>query len=161
MIGNIIAILPEEVRGRGICSMIYEEDGAYIDDKSPSHFLKTLYDKKGKQKKLVDKQIKRIYQVHRNIPYVIDANHVFFAFTVRRSKYDKETRGFVNVKYVARVEDYKIILTSGEEIAALNKKESLISNRHIAQMLIYEQMLKVMWENDTTIRYIRASLKDK
>lgn len=160
MTGVIIAILPEPVKGIGICSRVFRQDRVYLDRKAPTHFLKVLYDSKGKTKKKVDNNIKRDYQVLRNLPYVIDASQVFFAFNARKSTYDRETRGFVNVGFVDRIEGSQIILTSGETISTLNREDSLISNRILAKALMYEQIVKLRRDEFHSIKFLTAMLRE-
>ena len=155
---HIIAVLPEEVKGTGICARVYTETSTYIDKKTPTHFLNTLYKQKGKSKKLMDQQYKTITQITRNIPYTIDQNHVFFGFKYRVAVYDKDQRGFVNVTYVDHIKDSNIILTSGEAIATLNKSESLIQNRNYALIMLYRELAQINYENLATIRYLNAKL---
>lgn len=51
MYTEIIAILPEQVKGKGIYSRIYREDKTILDDRHPALYLKNLYETKGKSKK--------------------------------------------------------------------------------------------------------------
>ena len=155
---HIIAVLPEEVKGTGICARIYTESSTYIDQKTPTHFLNTLYKQKGKSKKLMDQQFKAITQISRNIPYTIDQNHVFFGFKYRVARYDKDQRGFVNVACVDYIKGSSIILKSGEAIATLNKSESLIPNINYALVMLYRQLAQVNYENLATIRFINANV---
>lgn len=158
MTTDIIAILPEEINRIGIGSRIYYVDRSELDMRTPTHFLKNLYDQKGKRKKLVDKQIKNKVQIARNYPYPIDKNHVFFAFKVRNSHYDDQQRGFVNVKYVDKIENSNIILTTGEVIASLNKEKALLNNRRNAQLLYYMSLVESLVDNYEAVKYVRENL---
>lgn len=155
---HIIAVLPEEVKKIGICARIYTEASTYIDQKTPTHFLNTLYRQKGKSKKLMDQQYKLMTQITRNIPYIIDQNHVFFGFKYRVARYDKDQRGFVNVAHVDYIKDSNIILSSGEAIVTLNRSESLIQNRNNALLMLYKEIAQVNYENFATIRYLNANI---
>ena len=161
MYANIIAILPEQIKGKGIYSRIYREDKSVLDQRHPALFLKNLYDEKGKSKRQVDKKIKENYQIYRNIPYVIDSNHVFFAFKIRNSTIDENNRAFINVKYIQKIKDTSIILDTGEEIETLNKEKSLISNRNLAKSLLLEEMLSQTLEREASLRYMTGYLKEK
>lgn len=161
MYANIIAILPEQIKGKGIYSRIYREDKSILDQRTPALFLKNLYETKGKNKRQVDKNIKENYQIYRNIPYPIDSNHVFFAFKIRNTDIEENNRAFINVKYVQKIEDTKIILDTGEEIRTLNKEKSLITNRNLAKSLLLEEILKQTQEREASLRYMTGYLKDK
>ena len=155
---HIIAVLPEEVKGFGLCARIYTETRTYIDEKTPTHFLNTLYKEKGRSKKIMDQKFKSITQMSRNIPYTIDQNHVFFGFKYRKAIYDKEGRGFVNVTWVDHIEGSQIILRSGESISTLNQAPSLIQNRNNALLMLYREMSEINYDNFTTIKYINANI---
>ncbi|MDO5048174.1 MAG: hypothetical protein Q4D88_06510 [Anaerococcus sp.] len=154
---DIIAILPEYIEKFGIGSRIYKERSSLLDKRSPRHVLKNLYDKKGKDKKLVDKRIEEKLQLKRNFPYIIDENHVFFSIKVRDSLYDRQTRAFVNVKYVRKVEDSRIILMTGEVIESLNQEKSIKANRNIAMIFYYEQMIKTLANTYEAINFIKEN----
>ena len=156
----IIAILPEYVKGKGIYSRVYSEDGAYLDQRGPALFLKNLYYDHGKDKQRIDKHIKVNYQIHRNLPYVIDSNGVFFPFKYRKSDYDKETRAFVNVKYVERIENSEIVLITGERISTLASEKALISSKNLAQSLMFEEMVRILREQNSSIRFLTATIKN-
>lgn len=140
MYHEIIAILPEQVKGKGIYSRIYREDKTILDDRHPALYLKNLYEKKGKNKKQMDKKIKRDYQIYRNIPYAIDSNHVFFAFKLRNTDFVENNRAFINVKYIKEIKKSTLVLTSGEEIETLNQNKSLIQNKILAKALLLEEI---------------------
>ena len=156
MYHEIIAILPEQVKGKGIYSRIYREDKTILDDRHPARDLKNLYEKKGKNKKQMDKKIKRDYQIYRNIPYAIDSNHVFFAFKLRNTDFLENNRAFINVKYIKEIKKSTLVLTSGEEIETLNQNKSLIQNKILAKALLLEEILTKTLENESSVRYITA-----
>lgn len=156
MYHEIIAILPEQVKGKGIYSRIYREDKTILDDRHPALYLKNLYEKKGKNKKQMDKKIKRDYQIYRNIPYAIDSNHVFFAFKIRNTDFVENNRAFINVKYIKEIKKSTLVLTSGEEIQTLNQNKSLIQNKILAKALLLEEILTKTLENESSVRYITA-----
>lgn len=156
MYHEIIAILPEQVKGKGIYSRIYREDKTILDDRHPALYLKNLYEKKGKNKKQMDKKIKRDYQIYRNIPYAIDSNHVFFAFKIRNTDFVENNRAFINVKYIKEIKKSTLVLTSGEEIETLNQNKSLIQNKILAKALLLEEILIKTLENESSVKYITA-----
>lgn len=153
---EIIAILPEQVKGKGIYSRIYREDKTILDDRHPALYLKNLYEKKGKNKKQMDKKIKRDYQIYRNIPYAIDSNHVFFAFKIRNTDFLENNRAFINVKYIKEIKKSILVLTSGEEIETLNQNKSLIQNKILAKALLLEEILTKTLENESSVKYLTA-----
>ncbi|WP_296115033.1 hypothetical protein [uncultured Anaerococcus sp.] len=155
---DIIAILPEMVRGKGIYSRIYREGNVEIDSRHPALFLKNFYQERGKSKKEVDKKIKKDYQILRNIPYQIDANHVFFAFKLRETDIEENNRAFINVKYIREIKDNRIILISGEEIKTLNQYKSLRDNRNLARSLLLEEILSQSLSRESTLRYMTGYL---
>lgn len=161
MYKNIIAILPEQIKGKGIYSRIYREDNSILDQRNPALYLKNLYEERGKSKKQIDKKIKENYQIYRNIPYPIDSNHVFFAFKIRNTDIEENNRAFINVKYIQKIKGETIILDTGEEIQTLNKEKSLIANRNLAKSLLFEEMLKQTQEREASLRYMTGYLKDK
>lgn len=156
MYQEIIAILPEQVKGKGIYSRIYREDKTILDDRHPALYLKNLYEKKGKNKKQMDKKIKRDYQIYRNIPYAIDSNHVFFAFKIRNTDFVENNRAFINVKYIKEIKKSTLVLTSGEEIQTLNQNKSLIQNKILAKALLLEEILTKTLENESSVKYLTA-----
>ena len=156
MYHEIIAILPEQVKGKGIYSRIYREDKTILDDRHPALYLKNLYEKKGKNKKQMDKKIKRDYQIYRNIPYAIDSNHVFFGFKIRNTDFVENNRAFINVKYIKEIKKSTLVLTSGEEIETLNQNKSLIQNKILAKALLLEEILTKTLENESSVRYLTA-----
>ena len=156
MYHEIIAILPEQVKGKGIYSRIYREDKTILDDRHPALYLKNLYEKKGKNKKQMDKKIKRDYQIYRNIPYAIDSNHVFFAFKIRNTDFVENNRAFINVKYIKEIKKSTLVLISGEEIQTLNQNKSLIQNKILAKALLLEEILTKTLENESSVKYITA-----
>ena len=156
MYHEIIAILPEQVKGKGIYSRIYREDKTILDDRHPALYLKNLYEKKGKNKKQMDKKIKRDYQIYRNIPYAIDSNHVFFAFKIRNTDFLENNRAFINVKYIKEIKKSTLVLTSGEEIETLNQNKSLIQNKILAKALLLEEILTKTLENESSVKYLTA-----
>ena len=158
MYHEIIAILPEQVKGKGIYSRIYREDKTILDDRHPALYLKNLYGKKGKNKKQMDKKIKRDYQIYRNIPYAIDSNHVFFAFKIRNTDFVENNRAFINVKYIKEIKKSTLVLTSGEEIETLNQNKSLIQNKILAKALLLEEILTKTLENESSVKYLTAFL---
>lgn len=161
MYENIIAILPEQIKGKGIYSRIYREDNSTLDQRNPALYLKNLYELRGKSKKQMDKKIKENYQIYRNIPYAIDSNHVFFAFKIRNTDIEENNRAFINVKYIQKIKGETIILDTGEEIQTLNKEKSLISNRILAKSLLLEENLRQTQEREASLRYMTGYLKDK
>ncbi len=160
MTDDIIAILPESIAGVGIGSRIYRVESTELDTRTPTHYLKNMYDARGKTKKLVDKYINRRIQIARNFPYVIDTDHVFFSIKFRTSSYDDQTRAFVNVKYVDRIEDSSVVLVTGERIDSLNVKDTLISNRINAMVFYLELMAKSLADCNRNINYIREKFMD-
>ena len=156
MYHEIIAILPEQVKGKGIYSRIYREDKTILDDRHPALYLKNLYETKGKNKKQMDKKIKRDYQIYRNIPYAIDSNHVFFAFKIRNTDFVENNRAFINVKYIKEIKKTTLVLTSGEEIETLNQNKSLIQNKILAKALLLEEILTKTLENESSVKYLTA-----
>ena len=156
MYHEVIAILPEQVKGKGIYSRIYREDKTILDDRHPALYLKNLYETKGKNKNQIDKKIKREYQIYRNIPYAIDSNHVFFAFKLRNTDFLENNRAFINVKYIKEIKKSTLVLTSGEEIETLNQNKSLIQNKILAKALLLEEILTKTLENESSVRYITA-----
>ncbi|RGB77880.1 hypothetical protein [Anaerococcus nagyae] len=160
MAGDIIAVLPEEVKGTGICARIYSQTEVKLSLKTPSLYLDTMYKDKGKNKKLVNKQISRELQISKNLPYVIDTSHVFFAFKYRKAIYDKQSRGFVNVKYVKKIVGSEIILITGESVATLATRQTLITNLNNAKLMLYKEINKSLIESDANIRYITARILD-
>lgn len=160
MAGDIIAVLPEEVKGTGICARIYSQTEVKLSSKTPSLYLDTMYKDKGKNKKLVNKQISRELQISKNLPYVIDTSHVFFAFKYRKAIYDKQSRGFVNVKYVKKIVGPEIILITGESVATLATRQTLITNLNNAKLMLYKEINKSLIESDANIRYITARILD-
>lgn len=156
MYHEIIAILPEQVKGKGIYSRIYREDKTILDERHPALYLKNLYETKGKNKKQMDKKIKRDYQIYRNIPYAIDSNHVFFAFKIRNTDFVENNRAFINVKYIKEIKKSTLVLTSGEEIETLNQNKSLIQNKILAKALLLEEILTKTLENESSVKYITA-----
>lgn len=156
MYHEIIAILPEQVKGKGIYSRIYREDKTILDDRHPALYLKNFYEKKGKNKKQMDKKIKRDYQIYRNIPYAIDSNHVFFAFKIRNTDFLENNRAFINVKYIKEIKKSTLVLTSGEEIETLNQNKSLIQNKILAKALLLEEILTKTLENESSVKYLTA-----
>ena len=160
MYSEIIAILPEQVKGKGIYSRIYREDKTILDHRTPALYLKNLYEEKGRSKKQMDKKIKKIYQIQRNLPYAIDSNHVFFAFKIRNTDFGESNRAFINVKYIREIKDTAIVLVSGEEIQTLNQNKSLISNRNLARAILLEEILLKTLERDGNLRYMTASLRE-
>jgi hypothetical protein len=160
MAGDIIAVLPEEVKGTGICARIYSQTEVKLSPKTPSLYLDTMYKDKGKNKKLVNKQISRELQISKNLPYVIDTSHVFFAFKYRKAIYDKQSRGFVNVKYVKKIVGSEIILITGESVATLATRQTLITNLNNAKLMLYKEINKSLIESDANIRYITARILD-
>ncbi|MBP2068913.1 hypothetical protein [Anaerococcus nagyae] len=160
MAGDIIAVLPEEVKGTGICARIYSQTEVKLSLKTPSLYLDTMYKDKGKNKKLVNKQISRELQISKNLPYVIDTSHVFFAFKYRKAIYDKQSRGFVNVKYVKKIVGPEIILITGESVATLATRQTLITNLNNAKLMLYKEINKSLIESDANIRYITARILD-
>ena len=161
MFDDFIAILPEQIKGKGICARLYTRTDSVLDDRSPTLFLKNMYDQRGRHKKKIDKLIRERFQIKRNIPYVIDSRMVFFAFKYRKSSYDKQTRGFVNVKYVERIVGSNILLKTGEIIETLSSEKSLIYNRILAQALLAEELLIVMRDNDEAIRYVVGRIRER
>ena len=158
MAGDIIAVLPEEARGVGICSRIYTQTDTRLDSKTPSLYLDTMYKDRGKVKKIVNKQIIKELQVSKNLPYVIDTSHVFFAFKYRKTRYDKESRGFVNIRYVSHIKESEIILITGESIGALSTQKTLITNLNYAKVLLYKEMNKAFIESYSNIRYMTGRI---
>jgi hypothetical protein len=160
MAADIIAVLPEEVKGTGICARIYSQTEVILSPKTPSLYLDTMYKDKGKNKKLINRQISKELQISKNLPYVIDTSHVFFAFKYRKAIYDKESRGFVNVKYIKKIENSEIILITGESIATLSTRQTLITNLNYAKLLLYKEINKSLVESDANIRYVTARILD-
>lgn len=155
----IIAILPTEIKGTGICSCVYTTAAEpYIDEKTPELLLDHLYKENGRSKKEMDRIIKRILQVSKNTPYVINATHVFFGFKHRTSTYDKNTRGFVNVRYVSHIKDNQIILTTGEAIDTLSKFDSLNTNKNQALTMIYREIIGNLYSREEEIQYLKGNI---
>ena len=156
---QIIAILPEKVKGKGIYSRIYREDKSILDSRTPALYLKNLYEAKGKNKRQMDKKIKETYQIYRNIPYVIDSNHVFFAFKIRSTDIMENNRAFINVKFIKEIKDNSIVLDTEEEIQTLTSNKALIQNRNLAKALLFEEILAKTLESEKTVKYMTAFLK--
>ena len=161
MYENIVAILPEQIKGKGIYSRIYREGKSVLDQRHPALLLKNLYEERGKSKKQVDKKIKENYQIYRNLPYAIDSNHVFFAFKLRNTDIEENNRAFINVKYIDKIKDATIILDTGEEIQTLNKEKSLIANRNLAKSLLLEEILDQALQREASLKYMTGYLRDK
>lgn len=159
MYTQIIAILPEQVKGKGIYSRIYREDKTVLDRRNPALFLKNLYESKGKNKRQMDKKIKSSYQIYRNIPYSIDSNHVFFGFKIRNTDIIENNRAFINVRFIREIKGNLIILETGEEIETLNTEKSLINNRNLAKALLMEEILQKTMDRDNNLRYLIGNLR--
>lgn len=155
---NIIAVLPEEIKGKGIGSRIYTETDNYIDDKTPELFLEHMLKRAGRNKKEMDKIFKQITQIQKNTPYVINELAVFFAYKHRKSPYDKHGRGFVNVRYVSHIEDSQIVLTTGEKIATLSRFDSLNINKNAALLMMYREHANRLLDREESIRFLRANI---
>lgn len=151
---DIIAVLPEEVKGTGICARIYKETTAYIDTRTPTLFLDNLYRQNGRTKKEMDKKIRSTLQITKNLPYVINSSHVFFGFKYRKPTYDNQGRGFINVKYVKMIEDNQIVLITGEKLATLNKKDSLIQNMNYSRLLLTIEIAEENFRAPSNIKYL-------
>lgn len=151
---DIIAVLPEEVKGTGICARIYKEDTAYIDTRTPTLYLDNLYKDNGRRKREMDKKIRSILQINKNLPYMINASHVLFGFKYRKPTYDNQGRGFINVKYVKMIEDNQIVLVTGEKLSTLNKKDSLIQNMNYSRLLLTLEMYEENLRAPSNIKYL-------
>ena len=136
-----IAILPEEIKNFGIGARLYTTTTTQLIEQTPTLYLNQLYKLHGKNKKEMDAIIKNTLQLSKNMPYIIDANHVFFGFKYRTSTYDKDTRGFVNVTFVDHIEDTTIHLTTGETIETLNTFDTLNTNKNNAKTMLYREQL--------------------
>ena len=156
---KIIAILPEQVKGKGIYSRIYREDKSILDPRTPALFLKNLYEAKGKNKRQMDKKIKETYQIQRNIPYAIDSNHVFFPFKIRSTDISENNRAFINVKFIREIKGSAIVLDTGEEIQTLTTNKALIQNKILARALLMEEILQTTLQREKTLKYMTAYLK--
>ena len=159
MYHEIIAILPEQVKGRGIYSRIYREDKTILDQRNPALYLKNLYEAKGKNKRQMDKKIKETYQIQRNIPYAIDSNHVFFPFKIRSTDISENNRAFINVKFIREIKGSAIVLDTGEEIQTLTTNKALIQNKILARALLMEEILQTTLQREKTLKYMTAYLK--
>ena len=156
---EIIAILPEQVKGKGIYSRIYREDKSFLDSRTPALYLKNLYEAKGKNKRQMDKKIKETYQIARNIPYAIDSNHVFFPFKIRSTDIGENNRAFINVKFIREIKGSAIVLDTGEEIQTLTTNKALIQNKILARALLMEEILQTTLQREKTLKYMTAYLK--
>lgn len=160
MASEIIAILPEEVKKNGIYARVFTNLGTILDQRTPTLYLDHMYKKEGKSKKQIDSKTRKILQISKNLPYVIDANHVFFPFKYRTTTYDKQTRGFANVKYVANIRDNEIILTTGESISTLSKFDALNTNKNYARLMLDEEIIRYYTKMNSTIRFVSANVME-
>lgn len=159
MYKEIIAILPEQVKGKGIYSRIYTEDKSILDPRTPSLYLKNLYESRGKNKRQMDKRIRQTYQIYRNIPYAIDSNHVFFGFKLRSTNIKDNNRAFVNVKFIKEIKNNNLILDTGEEIQTETASKTLIQNKIVAQALLMEEIIDKTLEREKSVRYMVGYLR--
>ena len=155
---NIIAVLPEEVKGKGICARIYTETKTYIDSKTPELFLDHQLKEAGRSKKEMDKIFRQITQIQKNTPYIIGRLAVFFPHKHRKSPYDKHGRGFVNVRYVSHIEGSQIVLITGETIDTLSKFDSLNPNKNAALMMMYREHANSLLDREESIRFLRGKI---
>lgn len=157
---DIIAILPEHKAGFGIGSRVYGVSSSEFDPKTPTHLLERMYQTRGKSKKFVDRYIKSRIQLGRNYPYIIDCDQVFFAFKARIEAFDYKARGFVNVKYVEKIEDSCILLLTGERLDTLSSEKVLVANRNNALIFYYEEMIKAMDASRTAVSFVKKKFMD-
>lgn len=134
---DVIAILPIEIKGKGICSQIYYVDEVVNDQRTCTNFLKNMCDQRNISHKLMRKSIKEICNIKRNIPRGIDSLNIFFGFKFRESSIDDQRRGYVNCRFVKDISSNNIILTTDETITTLLSEESLKTNRKNAKYLMY------------------------
>ncbi len=134
---NIIAILPVFIKGRGICSQIYYENQIVTDNRSCENFLKNLCDAKNISKRIMKRNVKELIKTKRNLPWLIDQNHVFFPVAYKKSEFKEERRAFINCNYVTDIEENDVILITEERISTIQQEESLKENLISANYLMY------------------------
>ncbi|MDD7306766.1 MAG: competence protein ComK [Peptoniphilaceae bacterium] len=134
---TIIAVLPIFIKGKGICSQIYYEDKIVTDRRSCENVLKNLCDANNISKKTMKRTVKSIIKIKRNMPWVIDQNHVFFPVTINVSEFPELRRGFINCNFVKEIEDNDVVLVTDERIRTLVSQEALNTNLVLANYLMY------------------------
>jgi hypothetical protein len=133
----IIAILPIQVKGKGLCSQIFYTDGTRIDQRSCSNFLKNMCDEKNISARMMRKNIKEFCGIKRNLPRAIDSLNVFFSFKFKESIHKEERRAYVNCRFVKKIQGSDIILETGETLSSLQKEDSLTTSLAHARSLMY------------------------
>ena len=92
---------------------------------------------------------------------IVSTLMILVAFKIRNTDIEENNRAFVNVKYIQKIKETKIVLDTGEEIETLNKEKSLILNRNLAKALLLEEILNQSLEREASLRYMTGYLKDK
>lgn len=135
---GIIAVLPLFVRGKGICCQIYYEEEVVDDERSCENFLKNLCDQNNISKKIMRKNVSKLIKSKRNLPWLINQNHVFFPVSINKSPFKEMRRAFINCNYVKDIVGSEIILITGESISTIQTESSLNDNLIIANYLLYK-----------------------
>jgi len=134
---GIIAVLPLFIRGKGICSQIYYEEAIVNDDRSCENFLKNLCDRNNISKRMMRKNVSELIKSKRNLPWIINQNHVFFPVAFKKSQFREMRRAYINCNYVKEIKGNDIILLTEETISTIQKEESLNENLVLANYLMY------------------------
>lgn len=140
---GIIAILPIFIKGRGICSQIYYENEIVTDDRSCDNFLKNLCDAKNISKRMMRRSVTELIKTKRNLPWLIDQNHVFFPVAFKKSEFKELRRAFINCNYVKEIEGSEVVLITGEKISTLHQEQTLNDNLVLANYIMY----RIKYEN--------------
>lgn len=135
---GIIALIPIFIKARGIGCRIFYEDRIVDDIRSCENFLKNLCDENNISKRLMKKSVSKFLKVKRNLPWLIDQNHVFFPISFQKSQFKEMRRAYVNANYVKDISNSSISLKTGETISTLQKDSSLIENYLMANLLLYK-----------------------
>lgn len=134
---GIIAVLPLFIKGKGICSQIYYEEEIVNDERSCENFLKNLCDRNNISKRMMRKNVSELIKSKRNLPWIIDQNHVFFPVSFNKSEFKEMRRAFINCRYVKEIRGNDIILITDEIISTIQNQKSLNENLILANYLMY------------------------
>ncbi|MCI5839425.1 MAG: competence protein ComK [Peptoniphilaceae bacterium] len=140
---KIIAILPYTIEKVGLGSSVFLEKDIKIIKKIPTNIIKNIADSRNISIKQIKKMMKNTYKLSRNPPIVLGHEMCFFGFKYRISDIDDQ-RGFVNSKYVKKIENQKIILFTDEVIETFTSDKTLIKQYLNAEFFRLKEFEKVI-----------------
>lgn len=129
-------IMPEYIDNRGDCSRLKVDDKETILDREVKLALRYLFKERFLDIDVIRKRCSRVVNQKHLTPLYLGRDEIIIPVKVRkpRAKFDA-VRGYVNVKYIEKIQDWSLILKDKSCLKTLECKRCLTKRTKAAKLV--------------------------